>query len=257
MEVFVPENKINIFLVGYGKMGRIIHDNASFINGYVVGIYDTHIPEHNKPIDELDFYDIDVVIEFTRPDSAFDNVKKLLKKNVPVVTGTTGWFHKIDSLKKSFNFNEHTLVYGANFSIGMNILYEIVEESTRFINQTGLYDVYGYETHHRAKAESPSGTARVLSDIIIKNTTSKEKAVFDLNNKPLNDNEFSFSSIRAGNVVGYHEIGFDSDFDDIKLIHSAKSRKGFAIGTLLAAKYALNHKGLFNFKDIFKSVFND
>ena len=246
--------KINILLVGYGKMGRIIHENVSFINGEVVSIYDSNIPEYSNAWETLDFQKIDVAIEFTHPVSGFENVKRLLSQKIPVVTGTTGWFHKVDELKKKYDSNEHTLIYGANFSIGMNLFYEILAESTNLINNAGLYDVYGYEAHHRLKADSPSGTAKVLADIILSNTSNKDKTVFDLNNKPLNENEFSFASVRAGNVVGYHEIGFDSDFDEIKIIHNAKNRKGFALGALMAAKYALCNRGFMDFKDIFRGV---
>jgi 4-hydroxy-tetrahydrodipicolinate reductase len=248
---------INILLVGYGKMGKMVKENADLIKAKVVAIYDPNIAEHKTPIEKLDLSNIDVAIEFTSPECGFDNAKSLLHKKIPVVIGTTGWFHKVEELKSHFSPEEHTLIYGANFSVGMNLFYEIVEEGSKLINQTNLYDVYGLEAHHRHKADSPSGTAKVLADIILENTGNKESVVFDLNNKPLTHSEFSFASVRAGNIVGYHEIGFDSDFDDIKLVHNAKTRKGFAIGALLAARYAVKHKGFFNFKDIFRAVLNN
>jgi len=249
--------KINILLVGYGKMGKIIYDNADFINGKVVTIYDPAYPDYRKPIEEIDVSNIDVAIEFTHPRHGFYNVQKLLYKKIPVVTGTTGWFKRISEIAKQFNPENYTLVYGANFSVGMNLLYRIVEESAKLVNSIDLYDVFGLESHHREKVDSPSGTAKVLAEIIQKNIPAKNKAVFELNNRPLEEGEFSFTSIRAGNIIGYHEIGFDSDFDEIKLMHNAKNRKGFAIGALLAAKYAVQNKGYHDFKDIFKQVISD
>jgi 4-hydroxy-tetrahydrodipicolinate reductase len=238
---------INILLVGYGKMGKEIADNASFINGNVNAIYDPFVTDFaEKP----DFNDIDVAIEFTHPDSGFDNVSWLLSHGIPVVTGTTGWFHRLDELKEMYSPMTHTLVYGANFSVGMNLLYMILTNATKMINNVGLYDVYGYEAHHKHKADAPSGTAKVLAEIILQNMSCKDKVVYDITDKKLDENEFNFSSIRAGSIFGYHEIGFDSDFDEIKLIHNAKSRKGFAVGALLAAQFAVKEKGYFNFKEI-------
>ncbi|MCL2062881.1 MAG: 4-hydroxy-tetrahydrodipicolinate reductase [Candidatus Cloacimonetes bacterium] len=250
----VKKTTINLFLVGFGKMGKIISENAHYITGDIVAIYDPNIPEYCS-LDRIDFDNIDVAIEFTHPESGYDNVKMLLDLNIPVVTGTTGWFHRVKELERLYNPEKHSLIYGANFSIGMNLMYKIVEESAKLINNTNLYDVYGFESHHRGKIDSPSGTAKVLADIILENNSSKDKAIYDLNNKTLKANEFSFSSIRAGNIVGYHEIGFDSDFDEIKLVHNAKNRRGFALGALMAAKYAKENKGFLNFKDIFRYLY--
>ena len=250
-------SKIKILLVGYGKMGRMVEENVSSINGEIVKIYDPKIPEFNINLQEIDFSEISVAIEFSHPDSGFENVKNLLRSNIPVVSGTTGWFHRIDELKKEFNANTHTLIYGANFSIGMNLFYQIVELSSRLINQVNLYDVYGLESHHRKKADSPSGTARVLSEIIMNNIDSKDNAIYDLNNKAIDNNDFTFTSVRAGSIVGYHELGFDAEFDEIKLIHNAKNRKGFALGALYAARYAINNKGFLNFKEIFQQVISN
>ena len=245
---------INILIVGHGKMGKMIAENVDYINGYVKYIYDPNIPEYSKPIDHVDMSDIDVAIEFTHPKCGYDNVRKLLKQNIPVVTGTTGWFDKVDELKKEFSPDSHTLVYGANFSIGMNILYEIIENTTRLIDFTHLYDVYGIEYHHNKKADSPSGTAKVITDIILKNISTKDKAVYDLNNTPIKENEFNFASVRAGSIIGCHEVGFDSEFDEIKITHNVKNRKSFAIGALMSAKWATKNKGFYDFRSIIREI---
>ena len=248
------ENKIKVLLVGYGKMGKMIHENAELVNADIVSIIDPNNTKYDVSFDSIDFTNIDVAIEFTHPEVCLQNIEKLINKNIPVVTGTTGWFGQIEGLYKKINPEAHTLIYGANYSIGMNLFYEIVNSAAGLINQTGLYDFYGLESHHRQKADSPSGTAKVLSEILLENSKNKDKAIYDINNKQLGQNEFTFTSVRAGNITGYHEIGFDSDFDEIKLIHNAKSRKGFALGALFAARYALKIKGIFNFKDIFHDV---
>jgi len=252
------DKKINLLLVGYGKMGKIIHEHADYINGEVVAIYDPGNKEHDVPLEEMDLKKVDVAIEFTDPKFGYYNVQKLLHRKIPVVTGTTGWFTRVMELQKQFVPKDHTLIYSANFSLGMNIFYDILDEATKLMSQSNLYDVYGLEAHHRGKADSPSGTAKILSNIVIKNIEKKKKAIFNLNNTEiLNHDEFLFSTIRAGNIAGYHEIGFDSDFDEIKLIHNAKSRRGFAYGALLAAKYAHKVKGFYNFNDIFRKIISE
>ena len=242
---------INILIVGYGKMGKMVAENIDHIGGCVRYIHDPNIPEYNN---ELDLSNIDVAIEFTHPKCGFENVRNLLSKSIPVVTGTTGWFDRLDELKKEFSPETHTLVYGANFSVGMNILYDIVEHAAKLIDTTKLYDVYGIEYHHNKKADSPSGTAKVISDIILKNVSTKDKAVYDLNNTPIKENELNFSSVRAGSIIGYHEIGFDSDFDEIKISHNVKNRKAFAVGALMAAKWASKNRGFYDFRSIIREL---
>jgi len=226
---------LNILLVGYGKMGHMIHENE-IIAGTVTQIYDPHIPQHQTPLQNRDLSKINVAIEFTHPDSVFGNLDFLLSHNIPTVTGTTGWLHRLDELKQKYPPENHTLIYGSNFSIGMNIFFSIVETATKLLSQH-QYDIYGLEAHHRQKADAPSGTAKTLTDIINKNTSLQKTPLL-------------FSSIRAGSIVGLHEIGFDSEYDEIKLIHNAKNRLGFAQGALVAASIAVQQTGYFDFRDI-------
>ena len=251
------KKKIRILLVGYGRMGKLIHENANYINGEIKAICDPHIPEYNHPLDSFNADDFDVAIEFTGPEFGFENVKTLLQKKIPIVTGSTGWFHKIIELIDLFDPSENSMIYSANFSIGMNIIYDIIENATKIFNQYNIYDIYGLEKHHKHKVDSPSGTARVISEIVINNIDRIHDVVFHLNETELKPNQFSFSSVRAGNIVGVHELAFESEFDDIHITHNAKNRVGFAIGALIAAKAAINMKGFHNFKDIFKSVIID
>jgi 4-hydroxy-tetrahydrodipicolinate reductase len=231
-------DKLRILLVGYGKMGKMIKENIDFVNAEISEIVDSEIPAYKKSLNDLDYTAFDVAIEFTHPNVAYNNIIALLSHKIPVVSGTTGWFDKIDGLKKQFNPYDHTLIYSANFSVGMNLFYEIINYASSIINPFNLYDVYGIEKHHKEKVDTPSGTAKIIQEIIYKNT-----------NEVIN-----FSSVRAGTITGEHEVSFDSTFDEITLIHNAKNRIGFVKGALLAAKKAVNIKGFHNFKDIFKEV---
>ncbi|MCL1826988.1 MAG: 4-hydroxy-tetrahydrodipicolinate reductase [Candidatus Cloacimonetes bacterium] len=245
---------ISVALVGFGKMGQMIKENLSFIGAQVGVIIDKNIPEYPKSFADIALLEVQVAIEFTHPEAAFENVRELLRRKIPVVTGTTGWFDRIDELKAEFSEADHSLIYGANYSVGMNLLYDILRHSADAISKTDLYDVYGYEAHHRHKADAPSGTAKVLAETILDSFDTKTSVVYDIANHSLKKDEFCFSSIRAGEIVGKHLVGFDSDFDEITLSHNAKNRKGFAMGAILAAQYAISHKGFHDFKDIFSKV---
>jgi 4-hydroxy-tetrahydrodipicolinate reductase len=235
-------------------MGKMIYDNAHTINATVTDIFDPNIAEYSSSMTSVDFSKIDVAIEFTHPSACYENICTLLKKGVPVVSGTTGWFHRLSELATEVDSTSRTLIYGANFSVGMNLFYHIVENTAKLINKSALYDVYGLEKHHNKKADSPSGTAKVIADILLKQMDEKDSAVFELNNRSIQKNEVCISSVRAGAIVGYHEVGFDSDFDAITLTHDVKNRKGFVMGALLSAKYATSCKGFYDFKDIFHKV---
>jgi 4-hydroxy-tetrahydrodipicolinate reductase len=230
---------MRLLIVGFGKMGQMIHENAHIIAASDIRIIDPNIPAYNTDINVLSEGSYDVAIEFTHPECGYENVRKLLKKNIPVVTGTTGWFHKIDQLRSEFDPDSHTLIWGANFSVGMNLFYQIVKSASELILNTKLYEPYGLEKHHAKKVDAPSGTAKVISEIVA-----------DCHPE---HTHIEFSAVRAGTITGYHELGFDSDFDEITLSHNAKSRKGFAIGALLAARYANTVNGFYDIRDILMS----
>jgi len=244
---------LNILLVGYGKMGHMLHQNES-IAGNVTQIYDPNIPEYCTPLSERDLASIDVAIEFTRPECAFDNICLLLSHNIPTVTGTTGWLHRLSELSSKYSSDTHSLIYGANFSIGMNIFFAIVETATKLLSPH-LYDVYGLEMHHKQKLDAPSGTAKTLADIINSvGDNGNSPASLSPQISPLQKNQLVFSSVRAGSIVGYHEVGFDSEYDEIKLTHNAKNRLGFAQGALVAATIAVRQTGFYDFREVIKAT---
>jgi 4-hydroxy-tetrahydrodipicolinate reductase len=231
---------MKLLIVGYGKMGQMIHENAHIIGATDIDIIDPSIPAYHTDIDDLKECNYDVAIEFTHPGVVYENVRKLLSKKIPVVTGTTGWFHRIDELRSEFDPDRSTLIWGANFSVGMNIFYQVAKSASELILHTKLYEPYGLEKHHAKKVDAPSGTAKVISEIVE-------------DSHPEHRN-IEFSAVRAGAITGYHELGFDSDFDEIILSHNAKSRKGFAIGALLTARYATTVNGFYDIRDVFNKV---
>jgi len=222
---------MTILLVGYGKMGKMLHS----LTDSVTAIYDPNIAEYNTPLDARDLTSIDVAIEFTHPTSAYENIRHLLRNQIPVVCGTTGWFQHLEALKAEFPPDTHTLIYGTNFSISMNIFFRIAEIASQMLASQG-YDPFGIEMHHKHKADAPSGTAKTLAQYIRANFAGCS--------------DFEFESVRAGEIVGYHELDFTSDYDEVRLIHNVRSRLGFAKGALYAASIATKIKGYHNFYDI-------
>lgn len=243
---------IKIALIGYGKMGHLIDDIAKKHNIKIVSKIDPLIFKND--INEDTVADADVCIDFSQPNSVIQNAKKLIELKKNVVIGTTGWFSHLDEIKDIVEKNQTGFIYSSNFSLGMNIFFKIVDYATKLTSKIEDYDIYGLEKHHRQKMDSPSGTAKMLTDIILKNFSVKDTPQFDKVNRKINKNEFHFASIRAGHIFGEHTIGLDSSADQIILSHQLKNRSGLAIGTILAAKWIAHKKGFYNFSEIFENI---
>ena len=161
---------------------------------------------------------------------------------LPVVTGTTGWYEKIEQIESKI-CEKVGVLYGSNFSIGVNLVFNLLANFSEQIAKPKIYDAVCIETHHKWKKDSPSGTAKEICNIVNKKFLSS-------------DSEIPCCSARFGNVIGKHEVIFDSEFDDIAIIHNAKNRDGFALGAVLGAGWLVGKKGIFNFKDEFTNIMN-
>jgi len=238
---------INLALIGYGKMGKMIESVIDPVEFKIVGIYDIL----NPPIEHLKDKP-DVVIEFTEPRSVMDNIRFLADKKINIVCGTTGWYDKIDEVKKIIESNGIGMVYASNFSLGVNLFFQIVKYAANLIDKYPQYEITVDETHHTQKLDKPSGTAIRIAEYLIKEIARKDKHISD-SVKSLS-NEINILSHRRENVVGNHKVLFDSESDTIILEHNAKSRRGFAEGALLAARFIHNKKGFYKFEDVFNKI---
>lgn len=187
-----------------------------------------------------------VGIDFTRGDAVVENVRKALAANARYVVGTTGWTERADEVARLVNDAKGGLVHAANFSVGVNLFYRIVREAARILAPFSDYDPYVLERHHRQKKDAPSGTAKALSAILEQSGGRRRQAATSLS-RPLEDDEFLVSAVRAGGIVGEHTVGFDSGGDEILLEHRARSRRGFALGAVLAAEWIASRTGVFTF----------
>lgn len=250
---------MKIALIGYGKMGHMIEQIALDRGHEIVCKIDVDNPQD---FDSPEFATADVAIEFTNPTAAYDNYLKAFKHNVKVVSGSTGWMkdHKADVEALCKNGN-HTLFWASNFSVGMAIFSAVNKYLAKIMNNFPQYNVEMEETHHIHKLDAPSGTAITLAEDIIDNLDRKDKWVkgfqhyADGKESGTNDaapDELPIASIRRGEVPGIHSISYDSEADKITITHDAHSRKGFALGAVLAAEYTKDHTGLLTTSDLFK-----
>ena len=232
---------MNIAIIGYGKIGHEIEKIARTRGIHIQSIIDINNPgATHKTIDEESMQNVDVCMDFTKPDAVIDNVKKISQFGRNIVVGTTGWNERIEEVGKIVNVSDIGLIHSPNFSIGVNIFLRIIEDAAKMFNKIDSYDVFGYELHHSKKLDSPSGTAKEIEQILLKNISGKKKV--------------PFASVRAGSIPGTHVVGFDSSVDTIELIHTARNREGFALGAIMAAEWIQNKKGLYNINDMMNEI---
>lgn len=207
-----------------------------------------------KEINEESMKDVDVCIDFTSPDSVLGNIEKILKFKKNIIVGTTGWYDKMDNVKGIIKDAGTGFLWSGNFSVGVNIYFKIIENAAKIMDKFDDYDVFVHEFHHNQKADSPSGTAVMLGDILVDNLERKNKIVTEELKRKIGPNELHISSTRAGNIPGTHIVGFDSAADIIELKHTARNRSGFAVGAIMAAHWINNKKGFYGIDDMFKDI---
>ena len=235
---------MNIALVGYGKMGKIIEEVA-LSRGHQVNVkidIDT-LADFNPD----KFAQVDAAIEFTGPHTAFQNVMKCLSMNTPIVCGSTGWLEHIKQVEDKCKELNGSFIYSSNFSVGVNIFFELNKKLAQLMMGQLQYDVRIKEIHHTEKKDAPSGTAISLAEQILENNNSKKKWI---NGNPSQTDELQIEIERIDPYPGLHEVIYDSAIDEIRIAHNAHNRNGFALGAVLAAEYIYGKKGMFTMKDV-------
>jgi len=234
---------MKIALIGYGKMGKEIEQIARN-RGHEIGLIIDQ--ENQNDLSPEKLKEIDVAIEFTNPESAFGNYQICFESKVPVVSGTTGWLDKIDLIKRKCKTGSG-FFYASNFSLGVNLFFELNKKLTKLMAPFSQYNADMEEIHHIHKLDSPSGTAITLAEGIIENHPRKEKWIEATSMKA---EEISILAKRHGSVPGTHSVTWHSEVDEITIQHLAYSRKGFALGAVLAAEFMPNKKGFYGMKDL-------
>lgn len=243
----VSKKSLNIALIGYGKMGKEIEQLALEAGHRIVLIID-----NDKDWEEKSKYlaKADVAIDFSMPKTAISNIEKCFASNIPIVVGTTGWYADFDRITDICKNENQTFFYATNFSLGVNIFSAINRKLAEIMNRFPDYDPMISETHHTQKLDAPSGTAISLAEGILNEMEQKThwELISENQDSPLD--ALPIKAYRIEDVPGTHEITYQSSVDQIKIIHEAKSRKGFAKGALLAAEWIFDKKGVFRMSDL-------
>lgn len=229
---------MKIALIGYGKMGKTI-EKFALQRGHEI----TH--RIKDDISQYDLKEADVAIDFSIPDAAFNNITTCFEQGVPVVSGTTGWLENYDRAVEICRKNDSAFIYASNFSLGVNIFFELNKKLAAMMHSFQEYSVEIEEIHHTQKLDAPSGTAITLAEQIIENS---KKSGWKLENPA--ENDIPIRAKRIENVPGTHTISYDSQVDTIRIEHIAHSRDGFAIGAVMAAEWLQDKKGVFGMKDV-------
>lgn len=231
-------------LIGYGKMGKIIEEVAVQRGHQIV-----------LTIDQPNLHDFtrkniskaDVAIEFTGPHSAFENVKGCIEFDMPVVCGSTGWTERMDEIKKICSEKNGAFIYSSNFSVGVNIFFEVNKRLAALMSAHKEYEIILEEIHHTQKKDAPSGTAITLAEQILEKIKRKKQWVNEVSENP---EDLEIISQRIDTTPGTHSVKYSSVIDDIEIKHTAHNRKGFALGAVLAAEFIKDKQGLFSMKDV-------
>jgi len=230
---------MKIALLGYGKMGKAI-EKVALQRGHNVVI--------KADIDTV--YDIkkaNVAIDFSIPSAAYKNIMNCIDNDVPVISGTTGWLQDYEKVVKACKDKKGAFIYASNFSLGVNIFFELNKTLAKLMNQLKQYKVSIEEIHHTQKLDAPSGTAITLAEGIIENSDFKD---WNLKEEINDELELPIEAKRIKNVPGTHTVTYDSDVDSINIKHTAHSRQGFALGAVIAAEWLQSKTGVFTMKDV-------
>ncbi|UJH67887.1 4-hydroxy-tetrahydrodipicolinate reductase [Allomuricauda sp. SCSIO 65647] len=229
---------MRIGLFGYGKMGKMLAQLASQRNHQVVAKVDVGTQD-------IDFDQMDCAIDFSTPTAAFDNIRNCIDHGVPIVSGTTGWLDRYDEITEYCNEKKGAFIYASNFSLGVNLFFELNEKLAKMMNGFDEYKVSMEEIHHVHKLDAPSGTAITLAKGVVHNSDYTGWTLHEGNK-----NEIPIRSKREGEVPGTHLVSYDSAIDSIEIKHTAHNRQGFALGAIIAAEWLVDKTGVFSMKDV-------
>jgi 4-hydroxy-tetrahydrodipicolinate reductase len=236
---------MKIALIGYGKMGKAIEDEA-MARGHEI------VLRAGRAWDVNNLSGADVAIEFSRPESAEENILRCFDMDIPVIVGTTGWYHLYPEIKEKAQLENRSMLTASNFSIGVNLFFKLNEQLAKLMNPHAEYDVIMNEIHHTKKLDAPSGTAITLAEGILDHLDRKKKWVGLMADTKETGSSFDLKIIshRLEDIPGTHIVSYGSEIDEITISHIARSRKGFALGAVIAAEWLKGRKGVFTMNDV-------
>jgi len=239
---------MKIALIGYGKMGKAI-EKLALAKGHQI----TAIVDSQNSIENTNFDEVDVAIEFTRPELAVKHMNFCLEIGLPIIVGTTAWQNELKIITENVSKYNGALVHASNFSIGVNLFFEMNKKLAKIMEAHPAYKLEMTEIHHTQKLDKPSGTAVTLAEEIIEQNTNYKVWSLAESTELENEKEFFIHALREENVPGTHLVNYSSPIDSIQIQHTAHTRDGFALGAILAAEWIKNKKGIFTMKDVLQN----
>lgn len=241
---------MNIALIGHGRMGKEVERLAKEKGLSVARVFDIHNNAGSLGITRETLKGVDVCIEFSAPGAVISNIEAVAECGKNIVVGTTGWYDRLDHVKKTVKEAKIGLLYASNFSLGVNLFIHLVSHAAHLFDRYHDYDVAVSEMHHTGKIDSPSGTALSVAAAILQSMKRKSEILAETSHGQIKPHQLHVTSTRLGHVTGKHAVTFDSDADVIELVHTAKNRAGFALGAVVAAEWLKGKKGVYTMRDM-------
>lgn len=241
---------MNLALIGYGRMGKEVELVAKEKGIKIVSIFTEENNTGGLGLTPDSLKHVDVCIDFSTPGSVVDNIEAVADCGKNIIVGTTGWYDKLDQIRKLVKEKKIGMLYASNFSLGLNVFSQLVMDASRMFEKHSEYDVSVHEAHHSGKTDSPSGTALSLGQIILQSLKRKTEILHETSHGQIKPHQLHIASTRVGHVTGTHTVLFDSECDSIELVHRAKGRRGFALGAVVAAEWLKGRKGFFTMRDV-------
>ena len=230
---------MKIALLGYGKMGKVI-EKIAISRGHEIAL------KIDKDSEPYDIKTVDVAIDFSMPDAAVENISMALNNGIPIISGTTGWLSKMESVKALCTSKKGAFIYASNFSLGVNIFFELNKHLAKMMSNLSDYSINLEEIHHTQKQDAPSGTAITLAEGVL------EHSVYDSWElaPTVDDRRLAITAKRIDDVPGTHTVNYESQIDTISLTHTAHTREGFGLGAVVAAEWLIGKTGIFTMNDV-------
>ena len=253
---------MNVVLTGFGKMGKELYSVLEERGHKVVGVIDPFSLDKrvtNKTIEASCFENADVVIDFSSPENAVENIKKYMDFSIPAIIGTTGWLDGLDCVKAYGEGKDLRIMYSGNYSIGVALFLKLCRKAGELYGKVAGYDASIYEIHHTEKKDSPSGTALMVASALMETMEGKKKILLGNSEGKIEKDSLQISSMRVGKTPGVHSVIIDSDADTITLTHTARSRSGFALGAVMAAEWIKDttKRGILTLDDYLNETFGE
>jgi 4-hydroxy-tetrahydrodipicolinate reductase len=241
---------MNLALIGYGRMGHEVEHVAREKGLKVVKTFDIAENARGAALTRASLKGVDVCIDFSSPEAVYENICAVADAGANLVVGTTGWYSRLEEVRALVKKKGIGFLYASNFSLGVNIFLQIVLDASHLFDAYSEYDVAVTEIHHQGKSDSPSGTALSVGSTILKEIHRKKEILTETSHGTIQPHQLHISSTRLGHTTGKHSVVFDSEADTVELVHTAKSRRGFAIGAVVAAEWLKGKKGFYTMRDV-------